>query len=280
MDAAKYFIRGVTLLATDPGLQEALSRVYESSERPRCMCVRGGVEMYIAKHGEYVVKRMPGTGDMHHPTCQSFEPEPGLSGLGELVGEAIVEHNADHVEIRTDFPFSRVSVKAMPRGEAKYLQLVELCRRYGVLTPEDPYEVFDDGATRYLIAPLFTLYDYSFCPPGMTVAQALDWALAAGLQCTDEHLLFPDPYPSREDWCAARCAYSEARLTAALQVHPRGRGALRLVAAERAQHVPERHFGNREPNAAPGGVAVVGGEASVATLAARNDAVDPDRERE
>ena len=30
MDAAKYFIRGVTLLATDPGLQEALSRVYES----------------------------------------------------------------------------------------------------------------------------------------------------------------------------------------------------------------------------------------------------------
>ena len=53
MDAAKYFIRGVTLLATDPGLQEALSRVYESSERPRCMCVRGGVEMYIAKHGEY-----------------------------------------------------------------------------------------------------------------------------------------------------------------------------------------------------------------------------------
>ena len=82
MDVAKYFIRGVTLLATDPGLQEALSKVYETSERPRCMCVRGGVEMYIAKHGEYVIKRMPGTGDMHHPTCQSFEPEPGLSGLG------------------------------------------------------------------------------------------------------------------------------------------------------------------------------------------------------
>ncbi len=54
----------------------------------------------------------------HAGHCQSFEPEPGLSGLGELVGEAIVEHNADHVEIRTDFPFSRVSGKAMPRGEA------------------------------------------------------------------------------------------------------------------------------------------------------------------
>ena len=30
MDVAKYFIRGVTLLATDPGLQEALSKVYET----------------------------------------------------------------------------------------------------------------------------------------------------------------------------------------------------------------------------------------------------------
>jgi predicted phosphodiesterase len=108
---------------------------------------------------------------------------------------------------------------AMQRGEGKYFQMVELCRQYGVLTPEDPYEVLDDGTARYLIAPLFTLYDYSFCPPGMSVAQALEWALEAGLQCTDEYLLFPDPYPSRAAWCAARCAYSEARLAAALRTH-------------------------------------------------------------
>ncbi len=118
MDVAKYFIKGRTLLATDANLQDALARVYQTSERPRCMCVQGGVEMYVAKHGEFVVKRMPGTGDMHHPTCQSFEPEAGVSGLGELVGEAIVEHTPDLVEIRTDFPFSRVSGKPLPRGEA------------------------------------------------------------------------------------------------------------------------------------------------------------------
>ena len=105
------------------------------------------------------------------------------------------------------------------RGEAKYQQLVAVCQKYGVLTPEDPYEIFDDGTERYLVAPLFTLYDYSFCPPGMTVTQALAWAEEAGLQCADEHLLHPDPYPSREAYCAARCAYSEARLTAAMREH-------------------------------------------------------------
>ena len=87
------------------------------------------------------------------------------------------------------------------RGDAKYQQMVALCQSYGVLTPEDPYEIFDDGSQRYLVAPLFTLYDYTFCPPGMTVTEALAWALEAGLQCADEHLLHPDPYPSREAWC-------------------------------------------------------------------------------
>lgn len=115
------------------------------------------------------------------------------------------------------------------RGEAKYAQLVDLCRRYDVLTPEDPYPVFDLGddepnrppvgvtaSRRFLIAPLFALYDYSYAPAGMDVEAALDWAYEAGLQCADEMLLEPDPHATRQDWCAARVALSEARLTAAL----------------------------------------------------------------
>jgi Protein of unknown function (DUF1173) len=82
------------------------------------MCVAGGVEMYIAKHGDYAIKRMPDTGPRHHPTCPSFEPEPGTSGLGELLGEAIIEHSADQVELRTNFPISRMAGKGVPRGEA------------------------------------------------------------------------------------------------------------------------------------------------------------------
>jgi hypothetical protein len=81
------------------------------------MCVQGGVEMYVAKHAEFVIKRMPGTGHLHHVACHSFEPEAGVSGLGELMGEAIVEHAPEQVEIRTAFPLARVAGKPLPRGE-------------------------------------------------------------------------------------------------------------------------------------------------------------------
>jgi hypothetical protein len=118
MQPTRYFIKGRTYMAADPGLQEALARIYGSSERPRCLCVPGGVEMYIARHAECVVKRMPDTGHRHHPTCPSFEPETGMSGLGELVGDAIIEHSPDHVEVRTDFAMARMPGKAVPRGEA------------------------------------------------------------------------------------------------------------------------------------------------------------------
>ena len=118
LELTRYFIKGRTYTCADPQLQEALSRVYGASERPRCMCVPGGIEMYIAKHADYVVKRMPDTGRLHHPTCPSFEPKPGTSGLSELIGEAIIEHSPDQVEVRTDFAISRIPGKAMPGGAA------------------------------------------------------------------------------------------------------------------------------------------------------------------
>jgi hypothetical protein len=118
MEQNRYFVRGRVYATGDRDLQDALARVYNSSERPRCMCVQGGVEMYVAKHAEFVIKRMPGTGQLHHVACQSFEPEAGVSGIGELMGEAIVEHAPEQVEIRTAFPLARVAGKPMPRGEA------------------------------------------------------------------------------------------------------------------------------------------------------------------
>ncbi|MET0656945.1 MAG: DUF1173 family protein [Steroidobacteraceae bacterium] len=36
--------------------------------------------MYVAKHRQYIVKRMPDSGHCHHATCASFEPERGRSG--------------------------------------------------------------------------------------------------------------------------------------------------------------------------------------------------------
>jgi len=99
------------------------------------------------------------------------------------------------------------------RGVARYEHLVELCRRLGVLTPEDPYPLWEGQGGPVRIAPLFLLYDYSFLPPGCTTKEeGLAYAMETGVVCTDEQLLHPDPYPSREAWCEARVALTEKRL--------------------------------------------------------------------
>jgi 3',5'-cyclic AMP phosphodiesterase CpdA len=101
------------------------------------------------------------------------------------------------------------------RGEARYRHLVQLCRGMGVLTPEDPYPVWHDADGPVTVAPLFLLYDYTFrTPQAATLEQALEQAYQAGVVCTDEFLLHPDPYPSRQAWCSARVAQTEARLAA------------------------------------------------------------------
>ena len=110
MEEQQFLIKGAPYTSRDPALQDALARVYTTPERPRCMCVRGGIEMYVAKHRRYVVKRMPNSGHEHHPTCASYEPELGQSGLGELIGESIIEHSPESVELRVDFALAWPSI--------------------------------------------------------------------------------------------------------------------------------------------------------------------------
>lgn len=101
------------------------------------------------------------------------------------------------------------------RGERRYLDLVQRCRQLDVLTPEDDYAVWEGEGGPVAVAPLFLLYDYSFRMPGMlTKAMALKHAYDTGIVCTDEMLLHPDPYASREEWCLARVEYTRARLDA------------------------------------------------------------------
>lgn len=104
------------------------------------------------------------------------------------------------------------------KGESKYLRLVEICRSFGVLTPEDPYPRWPGpapGGRRYRLAPLFLLYDYTFRPEEVSAQEAVSWASDSGVLCSDEILLHYHPHPSREAWCAARLALSERRLEAA-----------------------------------------------------------------
>lgn len=101
------------------------------------------------------------------------------------------------------------------RGQVRYQHLVDLCRGLGVITPEDPYPLWQGPGGPARIAPLFLLYDYTFRAEGTnTKEQSLAYAQQTGIVCTDEALLHPDPYPSREAWCRARVAETERRLIA------------------------------------------------------------------
>ncbi len=105
------------------------------------------------------------------------------------------------------------------KGQAKYDALVELCRAHGVLTPEDPYPLFEGEGGPVLIALLFLLYDYSFRPDDVAYEDVIEWAAADGVRCSDESLLGHAPYESRRAWCEARVEATIPRLEAAARDH-------------------------------------------------------------
>ena len=96
------------------------------------------------------------------------------------------------------------------RGVAKYDACVAACRRFGVVTPEDPYVRWPDSD--FIIAPIFTLFDYSFKPDDVAIADAVDWAAATNVVSADEMYLKSEPFATRADWCASRCRITEERL--------------------------------------------------------------------
>ncbi|KAF1937456.1 metallophosphoesteras-like protein [Clathrospora elynae] len=106
------------------------------------------------------------------------------------------------------------------RGEDKYIECVEIAREFGVLTPEDDYTLWEGEGGPCLIAPIFTLYDYSFRPDEVKLEDALEWAREEDIEATDEHLLHPDPYASRIEWCHALVEKTEKKLAAAVATHP------------------------------------------------------------
>jgi 3',5'-cyclic AMP phosphodiesterase CpdA len=100
------------------------------------------------------------------------------------------------------------------RGEARYSALVALARSFGVVTPEDPYPIWPGTGRPIVVAPLFTLYDYSFRPADIAHVDVVEWAAADGIISADETLLDPAPYPDRSAWCTARVTKTAARLAA------------------------------------------------------------------
>ena len=101
-------------------------------------------------------------------------------------------------------------------GPARYDHLVKAARDLGVLTPEDPWPVWDGAGGPVLVCPMFLLYDYSVRPSSIPAdwpnEAALEVAREAGVVATDEILMSSDPFPDAAAWCADRVVITEARL--------------------------------------------------------------------
>ena len=108
-----WLIAGRRLDAGHPAFADAIAAAHADHQRPRCLCLVEGVEMYVARlagtSDGFIVKRMPGTGSHHAPDCASYEPPPEVSGLGQVLGSAIAEDPATgETTLKLDFPMSKI----------------------------------------------------------------------------------------------------------------------------------------------------------------------------
>lgn len=100
----------------EPEFESALAAAYVKRERPRCLCTVAGVEMYIAKfNGKHILKRLPNTGVGHDWSCDSYDPPPELSGLGQLMGSAIEENVDDGITaLKLGFSLTKGGTRKAP----------------------------------------------------------------------------------------------------------------------------------------------------------------------
>jgi hypothetical protein len=59
------------------------------------------------------------------------------------------------------------------------------------------------------------LYDYGFRLDNVSPERAVEWVIG-GIEATDEALLLPDPYPTKEAWCDALVTLAERKLADAV----------------------------------------------------------------
>lgn len=102
-----------------PDFQPMAASAHRQHMRPLCLCKATGLEMYVACiRDRYILKRMPETGSQHALTCNSYEPPAGLSGLGEVLGNAIRANydDAGTTTLRLGFSLSKRQM-AIPKKD-------------------------------------------------------------------------------------------------------------------------------------------------------------------
>lgn len=101
----------------DPRLGALLAEAHSRRERAICLCRRDHkLLLYIAhRQGSYVLARWPGTGARHASACNHYEAPDFLTGLGQVRGSAMVEHeDSGETELKFAFPLSRGPARAAP----------------------------------------------------------------------------------------------------------------------------------------------------------------------
>lgn len=114
-----YLLEGREFGPSDQDFQKILAQAYVNGLRPRCGCNRiTPIELYVAKissRAMYELRRMPKAGSRHASECDHYEPPPGLSGLAQVQGHAILEDTQnDTVELKLDFALSKISGRTLP----------------------------------------------------------------------------------------------------------------------------------------------------------------------
>jgi len=116
MTSRWFQVGDATLSAHDPQLAPALAGAHARRIRPLCLCRNPAAPMYVAQvAGQFIAKRMPGTGAQHDPGCESYGAPPELSGFGDLVGRAIQEDiDAGVTVLKLGFSLSRTGRRPAP----------------------------------------------------------------------------------------------------------------------------------------------------------------------
>lgn len=114
---SRYRLKDRTFDVRDPDAGNILAYAHQAHVRPACLCTTPPVPMYVTRIGDhrFILKRMPGTGAKHRPTCDHYEAPPELSGMGEVAGAAIQENTEDGTTtLRLDFALTKSPGRAAP----------------------------------------------------------------------------------------------------------------------------------------------------------------------
>lgn len=97
------------LVSTRAG-QTLLALLYENKGHPYCNCVSGrGVEMYVGRRGKhFYISRMPGSGMLHSPDCESLEDSNYLTGATAYTHDVMTECDDSRLIINYGKPVTGV----------------------------------------------------------------------------------------------------------------------------------------------------------------------------